>query len=99
MLLLLAQATADALVLDWKHLVLLMLLPVAGAVGNWIATRGVKLLEDKLKATGHPQAAEAFDLLASAAAKAFTDAEKQALAKAAADAGVDHPAISAATKP
>lgn len=96
----LAQA-ADAVTalgpFDWKHLVLALLIPAAGYVGQWLGTRGVALLESKLRSAGHPQAAEAVDLLVANFVKVATAAEKQALAQQAASQGVDHPAIRAAT--
>jgi hypothetical protein len=95
----LAQQVADAgLALDWKHLALALMIPAAGYVGTWLGKRAVAMVEDKLKAAGHPQALAAFDLLVEHFAQAATDAEKQALRQAAKDAGVDHPAISDATK-
>ena len=94
----LAQQAVDLGGFDWKHVLLALAVPVAGYVGHWIGTRGVALVEDKLRAAGHPQAADAFDVLVKNFREVATDADKKELAQQAKDAGIDHPAIERATK-
>lgn len=83
---------------NWSNAAWAVAVAVAGILGHWLGGRGRKIVEAKLLASGHPQAAAAFDLLVDAFSETATDAAKQRLAQDAKDAGVDHPAISAATK-
>lgn len=95
----LAQQVADVTQgLDWRHTLLAALAVLGPVLVNWFRTSGVKILEDKLRSMGHPQAADAVDLLVEHYAKVATPEEKAALAAAAKAAGIDHPALSDATK-
>ena len=98
MFLTLAQAAASTLpaALDWKHVLLATLIPVALLVGHRIGNSAAVAIEAKLKATGHPQAAQAFEFLASQLALVATETEKKAMAQAAQAQGLDHPAVDAA---
>lgn len=80
--------------LDGKHAVLAVLIPVAFLVGRTLArSPAMRLLEEGLRAAGHPHVALALDLLSRKFSEIATDAEKSALARSAAEEGVSHPAI------
>lgn len=101
MLFLLAQAAPAAPPLDLTHYLLAAMVPVligiGFAVGKSFGNKAVVALEEKLKATGHPQAAQTVQFLAVEFARIATETEKAALAQAASKQGLDHPAISVAT--
>lgn len=93
-----AQAAEVSSGLDWKHALLAALLPAAFLFGRKIGNRASVALAEKLRATGHPQLADASEFLARKFAEIANTAEKQALARAAVDEGLDHPAIEQATQ-
>lgn len=93
----LAQGIQLPAALDWKHVLLATAIPCAFLVGRRFANAAEQAAEAKLRAAGHPQAADALNFLARQFASIATEAEKAALSRAASAQGLDHPAIKDAT--
>jgi hypothetical protein len=91
------QALPSDFQFDWRHALVAFASALAPIIWAWWERGGRTWAESKLVSSGHPQAAETIEFLSSQLGKIATAEEKQALAKAAQDAGLDHPAINKAT--